>query len=218
MKYRIILLIMACAVLISSLFIGGTMAWFSDNINKELVFESGSIKYIISGELINDGGGEEYTLVVPGQSLTDNNGEVVLTNKSSIDTQLRMQILFSYTNGSGITHNDVLYSPEDNEHKFYIDIALNSGWAYKEYVSTNPPGVIKAYEFKDTGGEFFLPAASDPVAGYTIPLLEGLYFSGDNINEDFAGSVFSLKLFFQVKQKNIAAWQDIGVLDFHVSN
>ena len=56
----------------------------------------------------------------------------------------------------------------------------------------------------------------DTVMAYLNALY--IYFSGDNLDEEFSGRIFSLKLYFQVKQKNIATWQDIGVLDFNVSS
>lgn len=224
LKIRITLLIMCCAVLTTSLFTGGTMAWFSNSIAKEIVFESGSIKYTISGELINDGNTDGYTIVVPGQLLTDNDGNVILTNKSNIDTQLRMQILYSYVetlpDGTEIPHNDVPYSPEAGGLTEFMDITLHPKWSYiEENVSDEPgAGVIKCFEFEYSQGNFSLPKAADPSVGEDIPLLQSISFSGTNITPEFSGTTFALKLFFQVKQKNIATWQDLGTLDFYVSS
>ena len=193
-KLRITFFSILSLLLVVSLFMQGTFAWYSDVKQVSTVLEAGNINYVYTGSLIGS------SKIVPGQTLI-NDFMMTLTNRSSIDTNLRVKIFYSYMDiRTGVENPPEEYykgCPLDS----YMDFALSNDWVYDSDDNF----------FYYKGKDYTIPAGSS-VSNDTFTLISAFKLL-ESVDNMLSGSTFSLKAVFQSKQKEIATWTDIGTAD-----
>jgi predicted ribosomally synthesized peptide with SipW-like signal peptide len=200
MKKRMLILTSLIVFLTLCVISKGTYAWFTDVVSYEKIYEIGDIKYIYSGTLLNTSSEE---IVVPGQPLITSES-LYLTNQSKIDSNLRIQIHFSYEDQ--ITHEIVseIYSGQAGNHiNDFMAIELDSGWIYDEDDS------CWHYQYDSS---YAIPASTTET-GYSFNLINAISFDGEKVDNTLSGATFHLQLIFQAKQLQFVDWQTIGTED-----
>jgi len=195
---RITIFILVIAVLALSLLMQGTFAWFTDVALSNQTYQIGAITYVFSGSLATV---QDNQIVVPGQPLITNTN-LFLTNQSNIDTNLRLQIRFTYTDQ--ITHLPVetIYNGTGQLNNF-MDLSMVTNWVYDV--------TDQCWHYKYNNADNI--PASTTVDGYAFAIITNITFDGAAIDNTLSGSIFKLKLIFQAKQANYVTWQTIGTQD-----
>ena len=203
MNRRITALILVVGLFVVSLFTQGTLAWFTDANVVEKDFYIGDLHYIYKGDFVS----VVNKKFVPGETLITTD-TLMLTNKSTIDSNLRLQIRFSFTDREApfTVYEDEHFDPSCALLR-YIKLTLNDSWVYDSD--------DECYHFKyGTGVEQYkLPIPADLDIGYDLPLLDEIYFEGDTITADFSGMQFKIKILFQAKQHEFVDWETIGTVE-----
>ena len=92
MKKRILCAILSLAAVFSLIGFNATQAWFSEGENKSMELKSGNLDFTATGKVSLE---DENIDILPGATL--NLAEaIVITNNSSIDTELRILVDCSY--------------------------------------------------------------------------------------------------------------------------
>ncbi len=198
MKKRLLILVLTISVLTLCIFTQGTFAWFTDAAAYQKTFQIGDIKYIYSGGLITSG---ENEIVVPGQPLISGSS-LSLTNQSSIDTNLRLQIRFSYEDQ--LTHetvNEIYSGGAGSAMDEFMEVLLVAGWEYRS--------ADQCWHFKHNSS-FVIPAATT-IDGDIFSIIDSIAFNGDLVDMSLSGAIFNIKLIFQAKQAELVDWETIGM-------
>lgn len=168
-----------------------TYGWLS----KEITLTSNTIQI---GEILYDKSGRWVTAdtpIVPGTNLLAE--DIVLTNNSSISTQMRMTIVYTKYEyvGEVLTPSDVTYSGT-NDH---IAVAMNENFVYSNsfwyYTST----------------EYSIPANSG-----AMTIISSLYYDGDIVSIDYSSKPISITVTIQVKQTDNVTWNDLASYVFEL--
>ena len=200
MKKRWAILSLTIIVLTLCIFTQSTFAWFTDIASYQKTFQIGDISYTYSGTLIN---GQSSEIVVPGQPLITGTS-LYLTNKSSIDTNLRLQIRFSYTDQ--ITHLPVeeTYSGDINNHLTnFMVMDMVSNWIYD--------ATDHCWHYKYST-DYKIPAATT-AEGDTFVIINQIQFDGEKVDMSLSGAIFKIQLIFQAKQSELLDWVTLGTTD-----
>ncbi len=222
MKSKIICLVLSLVFFAGVFSVNGTYAWFIDygslgeGANSLHNFKSGDIDYVISGGFKTLGENER---IQPEMELLES--PLVLTNRSSVDTQLRVKVFYTY----------FISVPESVE----VEGAVDGYLKIDNYstVGTNAPFDVKIdgscwamhereYDdcfYYETAQTDVIPAmADDAQTPQQIPLFTSMKYSGKNsiipttaFKDD---NVFKVTLVFQAKQANYVEWKDIGEIEF----
>ncbi|MBE6755409.1 MAG: hypothetical protein E7555_02980 [Ruminococcaceae bacterium] len=99
MKKRILCVILSLVAVFSLVGFNATEAWFSSGENKSMVLSSGDLNFTASGDLTL--AEEEKDLILPGTEL-DLKEAIVITNTSTIDTELRVRVECTYDGSTEI--------------------------------------------------------------------------------------------------------------------
>lgn len=92
MKKRILCVILSLAAVFSLIGFNATQAWFGSGENKSMKLSSGDLDFTVEGDLkLKD----ENVLVLPGEEL-ELAQAIVITNLSTIDTELRVSVECTY--------------------------------------------------------------------------------------------------------------------------
>ncbi len=101
MKKRILCVVLSLVAVFSLVGFNATEAWFSSGENKSMKLNSGDLNFTASGDLTL--AEEEKDLILPGTEL-DLKEAIVITNTSTIDTELRVRVECTYVvNDEGAT-------------------------------------------------------------------------------------------------------------------
>ena len=190
---RISLLLLTAAFIFVSVFTDKSYAWFTDTNVTQKIFQIGDIVYIYSGTLVTD----PTKKYVPGEELLTS-GNLTLTNKSTITTNFRVKILYSFTDIA--TDPDTVYTNEPYGPgcalEDYLTIGLVSKWKYDV--------TDDCYHYEYDTGDYVLPIP--PVEGYTFEIINTITFDGENIKNSYSGQGFGIKILFQAKQSEFVGW------------
>lgn len=214
MKSKIICLVLSLVFLLGIFGVNGTFAWFIDyegigeGVSSLHNFKSGNIDYVVSeGGLKTLSAGER---IQPEKELLA--APLTLINRSSVDTQLRIKVYYTYfkadsSSASGYVKSDN-HSLVGETAPFVADIDENY-WKYNLYDD------CFYYETAETS---IISAMTNEEAPQTIPLFTSMRYSGENsilpttaFKDD---NVFKITLVFQAKQANYVEWEDIGEIQF----
>lgn len=92
MKKRIVCVILSLAAVFGLVGFNATQAWFSDGENNEQILQSGDLNFSSTGGISLK---DKEALVLPGATL-ELEDAIVITNNSTIDTELRIRVECTY--------------------------------------------------------------------------------------------------------------------------
>lgn len=154
-----------------------------------IIFVSGEVKYELEGDL------KEEDIIIPEKELVDK--QYVLTNKSTIDSEVRVKLYYQFTSGE-IEETWQEYSDSSTQE---IKADFGNGWVYYEecwYYGELTDNNVNCTVIKGT-------------ENIKINVLESLTVSGDNYgNADSKDKNLIIKIVFQAKQKDYVEWKEIG--------
>ena len=198
MKKRYLLLSLIITSLTLSVFTRGTFAWFTDAVSFQKTYEIGDIRFLFSGSLLSTTSEE---IVVPGQDLITSQS-LYLTNQSKIDTNLRIQIHFSYVDQiSGEVISEIYTGDITNNLNNFLLIELGNNWLFDENDDC-------FHYFHD---DYFIIPASTDEEGFSFDLINSITLDGEKIDNSLSGATFYIQIIFQAKQMQFVNWQTIGV-------
>lgn len=190
-----ILILLITFLLTALTLITSTFAWITSlNRSGNIIFVTGEVKYVLTGSL------EEYDLIIPETPLIEDD-IYVLTNHSSIDSELRIKILYQFSEDEEINENAWLLFDEKSigdspTNKLAGKLNSEGTFSYSDgfwYYSKNNNSTILAGE------------------QVQITILEELYANGLACgNNECSKKNLYIKLIFQAKQKNYVTWAELG--------
>lgn len=168
-----------------------TYGWLS----KEITLTSNTIQI---GEILYEKSGSWIaadTPIVPGTDLIAD--DIVLTNNSSITTQMRMTIVYTkYEYVSEVlTASDVTYSGTGD----HIIVTMNENFAYSNSF------------WNYTSSEYSIPANSG-----AMTIISSLYYDGGIVSIDYSSKPVSVTITIQVKQTDNVTWNDLATYVFEI--
>ncbi len=123
MKKRILCAILSLVAVFSLVGFNATEAWFSGGENKSMVLNSGDLDFTATGDLSLK---DENAVILPGTTL-ELAEAIVITNNSTIDTELRICVECTY-DGSTEVFQWIEFVNADGSSKWAVD--ENDGYIY----------------------------------------------------------------------------------------
>lgn len=189
-KSKLIVLIVSLVVVLAAATYGITSAWLTDTDNEAETFTMGDVSYTLSGALIAN-----TNPIVPGQDLVGT--DFVVTNASTVASQLRIQITYTTVSG-GTPTTGIVYTGATGGDGIITDISAST-WKY-------------------SNNYWYLGAtADDTIAVNTIAytMFTSLSYNGALIGNDYqAATGLTITITFQAKQDGYVEWADMGSIDF----
>lgn len=225
MKKRILCAILSLVAVFSIVGFEATQTWFSGGEMKGQVLKSGSLNFTASGDLALK---DENALVLPGETL-ELKEAIVITNTSTIDTELRIRVECTYDGQTEAFPWIEFVNSGDS--KWYVD--EESGYIYycPNGTNTEEGRRIPAPEIPETttvetttvaettveGGETTTESetTTDGVAAVDfenpavneIPLAGTIKISG-KVPIDLQGKDMTIKFILEAKQADFMEWQN----------
>lgn len=225
MKNKIICLVLS-VVLVAGLFgANGAYAWFVTSAGGGSAssggyhwLSTGNVGYILTGSFTAD---YDSSAIVPEDELLSafdeetnaddiakiseySNCKMFLESTSSVDSQLRIKIVYGYGNNAetvfDFSNKDV--SPLTVE---FTDASLWSSEGEYIYYGTydaehNASAVIPAYD-----------ATADGAVPVLIPLFDSIRYSGENTQSTMiSGKTLNVKIIFEARQSEYVDWTQVG--------
>ena len=226
MKNKIICLVLSAVLLVGLACANGAYAWFTLSSGGSLGgaggkhnFATGNIGYVLTGNFsaeFDDG------TIVPEDELlapfdAESNAEDIakisaypdckmfIEATSSIDTQLRIKVVYGYGDESA-----VVFNPDDSEKPSPLTVELteperwvyNGGYLYYGTFdeSTQSSEVIPACVVSEEGAEAVI-----------IPLFNSIRYSGENTESSkISGKALGVKVIFEARQSEFVDWEAVG--------
>lgn len=189
-KSKLIVLIVSLVVVLAAATYGITSAWLTDTDNEAETFTMGDVSYTLSGALIAN-----TNPIVPGQDLVGT--DFVVTNASTVASQLRIQITYTTVSG-GTPTTGIVYTGAAGGDGIITDISAST-WTY-------------------SNNYWYLGAtANDTIAVNTTAytMFTSLSYNGALIGNDYqAATGLTITITFQAKQDGCVEWADMGSIDF----
>lgn len=218
MKNKIICLVLSLVLLGSLVGANGAYAWFvsstggaSGSAGAEHLFTTGNIGYTLVGDLYNS---DENNKIIPEQELlvalsdddklSDENCRMYLKSTSSVDSQLRIRILYDYGDKSDEVYDGKTDSPLTVEFADGATWTFDNGYFYYDtYDSkTSSSTVIPAYVIPEDG------TVPEPEV---ITLFKSIRYSGENTESSaISGKTLDVKIIFEARQSEYVNWTDVG--------
>lgn len=130
-------------------------------------------------------------------------GPLVVLNKSTILTNLRVKIEYTYITAGGVATQEV-YRPTQMT-DFVVDFDEPDDWVYDAVTG------CWNYRYGGTAGTIAIPAATDLINGETITLINSIGYSAalgrGNIYEN---KDVTVKLKVEAKQAEYGTWTQVG--------
>ncbi len=119
MKKRIICVILSLVAVFSLVGFHATEAWFGSGENKSMQLSSGDLNFTATGDLTLK---NKNALILPGAEL-ELKQAIVITNLSTIDTELRVRVECTYEIEEGVTSQPFTWIEfvNDDDSKWYAD-------------------------------------------------------------------------------------------------
>lgn len=223
MKNKIICLVLSAVLLVGLASANGAYAWFTLSSGGSLggaggkhSFATGNVGYVLTGNFSQ--AFSDSTIIPEDELLASFNAEqnaadiakiasypdckMFLEATSSIDTQLRIKVVYGYGDNAEAVFDNSETSPLTVE---FTDSALwsyNGGYFYygtfKE--ESKSSGVIPAFDVTQEGAT---PAV--------IPLFNSIRYSGENTeNSAISGKSLNVKVIFEARQSEYVDWETVG--------
>ena len=217
MKNKIICLILSLVFIAGALGVNGTYAWFpsyGEGAGGVLHnFKSGNLGYTLVGYFADN-----TDKIEPLKNLIKKDKSFYLINNSSVDTQVRVKVSYTYFDAQGNRLKELssFVSTTDNSAPFVVELATDSDsktyWTYNE-----ADGYFYYDDPATEGGEDAIKGLAEDVTQQIIPLFSAMYYSGeysDLPSSSFGTDNFVVKLSFQAKQAEYISWNDIDTDNF----
>lgn len=189
-RSKLIVLIVSLVVVLAAATYGITSAWLTDTDNEAETFTMGDVNYALSGALVAN-----TNPIVPGQDLVGT--DFVVTNASTVASQLRIQITYTTVSG-GTPTTGIIYTGATGGDGIVTDISAST-WTY-------------------SNNYWYLGAtADDTIAVNTTAytMFTSLSYNGALIGNDYqAATGLTITITFQAKQDGYVDWADMGSIDF----
>ena len=225
MKNKIICLVLSVALLVGLAAANGAYAWFTlssggslGGVGGKHSFATGNVGYILTGDFSSDFDGTE---IVPEDELlasfdSEKNAvdiekiseypecKMFIESTSSIDTQLRIKVVYGYGDKTEVAFDNSETSPLTVE---FTDPTL---WSYNG-------GYLYYGAFDETKqSSAVIPAFDATVEGATpnvIPLFNSIRYSGENTeNNMISGKTLNVKVIFEARQSEFVDWTKVGTI------
>jgi len=212
MVKRIVMLCLCLSIVAASFFSKGTYAWFNASVANQKILNIGDLSYEYQGDFIALAVGER---VVPDQELlynsVEDSSDLVVINKSSIDSQLRAQIRYSYTDYLDplqvYVNQPYFLGAGCPLYNNYLIVSIDPNWIYN---STD-----ECYYYNYGGYDEIIPALPVPVgSGEAFVFSDSIKFK-ETLTENLSGAQFNVRIIFQAKQANLVNWSTIGYTELN---
>jgi len=166
------------------------VAWLTDTDQTGPTdFTLGDVTFTWSGEITQN-------LAVPGENIVTT--PFVLTNASTIDTELRVKL-------------EIESSFLEGDATDYVDYTIADGWVFDvDYYYYRGNDTVQEGELPDI--KYKIPTTVE-----TISVLTGLVLDGSKVGNDFSGTDFTLTFTFQAKQAQYVSWSQLGTAEIDFS-
>lgn len=220
MKKRILCAILSLVAVFSIVGFKATQAWFSGGEMKGQVLKSGNLNFTASGDLALE---DPTALVLPGETLKLKEA-IVITNTSTIDTELRIRVECTY---DGQTESfPWVEFVNDGDSKWYVD--GDTGYIYYCPNGKNnsnrripAPNIPETTTVKETTtledeattleGETTTDGVAvidfDNPAENEIPLAGTIKISG-KVPTELNGKRMTIRFVLEAKQADFMEWQN----------
>jgi len=200
------------AVVIGVIAVGSSLGWFQideTGRQKSQLIEYGDMDYTLVGgcdihPAYIDESSNEYA--APGENMIYvestpgvwEPGALKSNNKSTITTNLRVKIMYSWWNGASL--ETVTYSPTQKA-DFTVDFAVPANWVYDSGTGF--------WNYLPGGNS--IPAVADPVNGEEITLINSMgYSSAITVGSHYETKNVNVSLKVEAKQADYADWTDVS--------
>ncbi len=225
MKNKIICLVLSAVLLVGLAGANGAYAWFSlkaggslGGVGGQHILSAGNVGYLLCGnfsQAFADG-----TIVPEEELLSSFDAELnaddiakitqypdckmFIESTSSVDTQLRIKIVYGYGSESEVVFDNSVDSP------LTVDFTESAKWSYDGgYL------YYGAYDAQTMSSEV-IPAFDAAQQGATpavIPLFDSIRYSGENTeNSEISGKTLTVKVIFEARQSDFVDWQTVGTI------
>lgn len=225
MKNKIICLVLSAVLLVGLASANGAYAWFTLSSGGSLggaggkhSFATGNVGYVLSGNFSQSF--SEGTIIPEDELLAafdaENNADDIekvssypdckmfLEGTSSVDSQLRIQILYGYGDVAENVYAGETTSP------LTVEFCDTTGWKYNNgyfYYGSydaehDSSTVIPAYD-----------ATAEGTSPAVIALFDSIRYSGENTeNDKISGKTLNVKIIFEARQSEYVNWTDVGTI------
>ncbi len=227
MKKRIICVVLSLVAVFSLVGFHATETWFGSGENKSMQLSSGDLNFTVEGnlELKN-----KEALVLPGEEL-ELAQAIVITNYSTIDTELRVRVECTYEGSTEVFKWIEFVNEEGTDSKWYVDPkdgciyytpkdvqgddrripgikkAETTTVAETEVAETaTDGGVVVDDEVTETTTETATETTTRVYAENEIPLAGKIKISGD-VPIDLQGKKMTLNFIIEAKQADFVEWK-----------
>lgn len=217
MKKRIICVILSLAAVFSLVGFHATETWFGSGENKSMQLSSGNLDFTVEGDLKLK---NENALVLPGEEL-ELAQAIVITNLSTIDTELRVRVECTYEGSTEsfkwiefVNDNNSNWEVDPDDGCIYYAPDGNRRIPGVEIEETTVPETTTAAEtttdsgavVEDEAPETTTETTSRVYADNEIPLGGIIKISGD-VPIDLQGKELQLKFVIEAKQADFVEWE-----------
>lgn len=152
-------------------------AWLTDTKStSSTTFTVGDVKFSWNGATIS-----ADAPIVPGQNLIGS--KFYLANASTVDAELRVEIIAAYTLAGSSDEVDAL--------ELFKDLSLMDGWEL------------------NSDGKWYYDATITP-DDEMIDVIDTLVLDGLKVGNLFANASFTVQFVFEAKQKDFVTWEELG--------
>ncbi len=224
MKNKIICLILSAVLLVGLAGANGAYAWFALSSGGSLggaggkhSLSTGNVGYMLTGDFTAD---FDSSKIVPEDELLVSFDEeqnaadiakvseypdckMFIENTSSIDTQLRIKVVYGYGDEAEKVFDNSEASP------LTVELTDPSLWSYNG-------GYIYYGAFDETAQSSEVIPAFEAAEGATpavIPLFDSIRYSGANTENDMiSGKTLNVKVIFEARQSEYVDWTQVGTI------
>lgn len=221
MKNKIICLVLSAVLLVGLACTNGAYAWFTLSSGGSLggaggkhIFATGNVGYMLTGKFTSDFDGSE---IVPEdellvsfdaeENITDYpECKMFIESTSSIDTQLRIKVVYGYGDEAEAIFDNSETSPLTVELTDPTLWSYSGGYLYYGVVDEEgkTSRVIPAYVIPEEG------EVPDPTV---IPLFNSIRYSGENTESSMiSGKTLNVKVIFEARQSEFVDWTQVGTI------
>lgn len=244
MKKRVLCIALSLSLLACLVAVKGTFAWISfEDETKSHMLDIGRLKYDLIGELnSNYHNASGKALIVPGDNLivvpvveeeeeSSTSGEttqapsvryqkspLILKNFSTIDTQVRLKIEYTYYNSTvQEIPSEAIYQGAASE-KLEVIFGDTLNYTYEStdgywYISTQSDIIPAVGSEEETGTTTDETTTSEQNDYENIVLIESIHYKGSEYDKTYEGKEVSVTITLQAKQAYYVDWEDITQLN-----
>lgn len=225
MKNKIICLVLSAVLLVGLACANGAYAWFTLSSGGSLggaggkhSFTTGNVGYVLTGDFSKEFDGSD--IVPEDELLASFDAEInaadiakissypdckmFIEATSSIDTQLRIKVVYGYGDEAEVAFDNSDTSPLTVELTDPTLWSYNGGYLYYGTVDAEgkSSSVIPAFNASEEGA-----------APAVIPLFNSIRYSGENTDSSMiSGKNLNVKVIFEARQSEFVDWTDIGTI------